>query len=277
MERGRRSAEQGDCMNRIDPLQYGAYISLAEAHDCGSVYPQSIAEGIQEGDIFTLAAHGHEQVLFWAHCGFAYLAGDAGENFLEELYGLMADGKKQGARRFLFMTRDPHIEGYFAQKEDVAVEKRFLYTYSGDMEVSEPRLPDGFAVREIDGRILERISGQIVPSLFWKKADDFLERGKGYCIVRGDDIASWAFSAAVSTKEIDIGIETNAKYKRQGLAGIAAQKMIQYVIRQGKRPVWACHYRNTASAKTAEKLGFVRAAECSAITPEIKKRRYTGN
>lgn len=241
------------------------YISFAETHNCGSVYPLSVAEGIQEGDIFTDTAHGCKQVLFWTHCGFAYLAGEADESLLEELHEFMADGKKPDARRLLLMTRDPYIEEYFAQKDDIIIEKRFLFAYPENTEVPSLLLPAGFEIQEIDGQLLKKISGQIVPSLFWKNADDFLAKGKGYCIVCGDDIASWAFSAAVSSKEIDIGIETCEKYKQQGLGIIAARKMLQYVLGQDKRPVWACHAKNTASAKMAEKLGFTKVAECSVI------------
>lgn len=70
----------------------------------------------------------------------------------------------------------------------------------------------------------EIFSGKIVPSLFWRDGNDFLEKGKGYCITCDDDIASWAFSAAVSTKETDIGIETDCKYQQQGLGLIVTKK-----------------------------------------------------
>ena len=90
-------------------------------------------------------------------------------------------------------------------------------------------------------------------------------KGKGYCITCNNDVASWAFSAAVSTKEIDIGIETKSEYKQQGLGMIVANKMIQYTTQQAKEPVWACHYKNAASEKMAEKLGFIKVSECSVI------------
>lgn len=57
---------------------------------------------------------------------------------------------------------------------------------------------------------------------------------KGYCITCNNDIASWAFSAAVITKEIDIGIDTKPEYKQQGFGMIVANKMIQYTIEQAK-------------------------------------------
>ena len=43
------------------------------------------------------------------------------------------------------------------------------------------------------------------------------------------------------------------------------RKMIQYATQQAKKPVWACHYKNAASEKMAEKLGFIKVSECVII------------
>lgn len=40
-------------LQKISALQYADIVNIADAHDCGSVYPLSVAEGIQKGDIFT--------------------------------------------------------------------------------------------------------------------------------------------------------------------------------------------------------------------------------
>ena len=68
-----------------------------------------------------------------------------------------------------------------------------------------------------------------MPSLFWKDKYEFLKNGKGYCIIHGDDIAAWAFTAALSTEEIDIGIETSPKYQRCGL-GLVVVKTSECMI-----------------------------------------------
>lgn len=253
---------------KISPMRYPDFIAIADTHNCGKVYPLSIAEDIQEGDIFTSSMKNYNNVLFWAYCGFAYLSGEVGECFLEDIYELMLDRAKLDSRRFLLMTRDEYIQEYFKSKDDVIVEKRYLFKYSKNREIVESILPVGYELKEIDNQLLERISGKIIPALFWKDVNDFLAKGKGYCITCGNDITSWAFSAAISSKEIDIGIETNPKYKQQGLGLIVAQKMIQYTIEQEKEPVWACHYKNVASERMAEKLGFVKMSECSIIKCE---------
>lgn len=256
-------------LHKLNPLQYSNLISIANAHDSGRVYPLSVAEGIQEGDIYTSSVEDYDKVLFWTQSGFAYLSRAVDEFFLKDIYELMSDRSKLNDKRFLLMTRNKYIQEFFETKNEVNIEKRHLFEYAGDKIVDEFKLPPGYKLKEIDNELLKEISGTIVPSLFWKDVNDFFIKGKGYCISCGKDIATWAFSAAVSTKEIDIGIETNLKYKQQGLGMIVAKKMIQYTIDQAKKPVWACHYKNIASEKMAEKLGFVKVSECSVIKRKL--------
>lgn len=252
-------------MYKIKPLIYRDFIPLAEANRCGRVYPLSIAEGIQDGDIYIGAGKDCINILFCTYCGFAYLSAEADRYFMEEIHRMMQEKHQSNAGRFLLMTNEKAVEGYFASKDDIVLEKRYLFEYVGNKEYVESDIPAGCELKEIDQELLSGISGRIVPSLFWKNTESFLENGKGYCVVCGNDIASWAFSAAVSSKEIDIGIETNPTYRGNGFSILAARKMIQYTIAQGKNPVWACHYQNIASAKIAEKLGFIKNAECSII------------
>lgn len=250
-------------MREVACGEYVQYVNIASLNQCGKVYPLSIAEGIQSGDIFTYEENNKAEVLFWAHCGFAYHSEYVSDVFIKEIYAHMID--KNISRRFLLMTKNTKVENYFKLKKDVIIEKRYLFEYAYNEKNFKMLIPEGFEIKEVDESLLSKISGNIVPSLFWKRADDFLLKGKGYCVVHNEEVASWAFSAAVSSQEIDIGIETNLKYQKQGLGMIVAKRMMQYAIEQGKKPVWACHYQNTASAKMAEKLGFVKTGECTII------------
>lgn len=252
-------------LHKLDSIQYSDLISVAGTHTCGPVYPLSVAEGIQEGEVFSNSADALEKLLFWTQCGFAYFFGETDKAFLEDIYDIMADRNKMNEKRFVLMTKNEYTEKYFKTKDDVCIEKRYLFEYAGDKINNAFRLPTGYELKEIDHELLKKISGTIVPSLFWKDVNNFLTKGKGYCICYGDDVSTWAFSAAVSTKEIDIGIETNPKYKQQGLGMMVAKKMVQYVLAQSKQPVWACHYKNIASERMAEKLGFIKVSECSVI------------
>jgi len=247
-------------LRKLSKAQYSELISIAGVHNCGCVYPLSVAEGTQTGDIYTDSDGCSEKFLFWTQSGFSYLSGVVDNDFLNDIYRLMTDRRKPDGKRFLLMTKDQNVLDYFDSKEDVIAERRYLFEYTGQPKVYN--VPEGYELKETDNRSLDKISGTIVPGLFWSSADEFLAKGKGYCITCGEDIVSWAFSSAVSTDEIDIGIETNPDHKKKGLGIIVANEMIQYTLQQGKKPVWACHCKNTASEKMAEKLGFVKIGEC---------------
>lgn len=233
------------------------YIKYIDKTSCGSVYPFSIAEDFQQGDAFSDS----RSVLFWHYSGFAFLYGEYDDSFLDFVSDLMVNAD----RRLILFTNDVPVENYFRKIENAVIEKRLFFEYGKDVSPEIPKLPDGFELCEINAELIEKISGNITPYFSWDSAESFLEKGKGYCVVKGDTAAAWAFSAAVSSKEIDIGIETNSEYRRLGLAEIAAKKMIEYCFEQNKLPVWVCHQSNIASKKLAEKLGFVKTCECMTV------------
>ena len=69
-------------MYKINPLMYPELISVAEKHTCGKVYPLSVVEGFQEGEVLSISMKAYENVLFWAQCGFAYLSEKCDSSFL---------------------------------------------------------------------------------------------------------------------------------------------------------------------------------------------------
>lgn len=252
-------------MQIIERKKYPDYINYAADNVCGKVYPLSVSQGFQYGDIFSNFTNGGGAVLFWHYCGFAYLAGKIDENFLEEVYGFMQNGNNNFLRRFILMTDNEKAEKFFGLKENVYMERRYLFEYIGDKYPEIQPMPYGYEIKEINSELLAEIHGGIIPLLFWENSEDFLKKGKGYCIMDGENISAWAFSAAVSGSEIDIGVETAENYRGRGFAAAAAKMMIKYAFDAGKSPVWACHCNNTASKKLAEKIGFVKVSECSII------------
>ncbi|MDE7288530.1 MAG: GNAT family N-acetyltransferase [Oscillospiraceae bacterium] len=252
-------------MQKTDYKRYSDFIHYAANNDCGKVYPLSVSQGFQHGDIFTYSANNCEAVLFWHYCGFAYLAGKPDETFLEDVYKLMLNRDSTNSRRFILMTNNKDTEKFFRSKDGVCIDRRYLFEYTENQSPVIPIMPSGFEIKEINSELLSAIHGGIVPSLFWEKSENFLKKGKGYCILDGKNVAAWAFSAAVSSSEIDIGVETAENYRGRGLASVAAKMMIKYAFDVRKSPVWACHCNNDASKRLAEKIGFIKTSECSII------------
>ena len=246
-------------MQKVDKEHFARFINLAKENTCNTVYPMSVAEGFQAGDIYTDCLESPTFALFWHVSGFAYLTGRPDKEYLDDIYKLMENTAGTNARRFILELKDEEIASYF-QKKNVEKHPRYRFRLQ-EKETFEQILPEGYELKEVDADILLKIFGNIVPSIFWRSGKEFLEKGKGYCIMYGKEVVSVAFSAAVSSEQVDIGIETAEAHRRKGLAAIVARKMVAYVKSVHKEPVWDCNVANVGSRCTAEKVGFEIVAE----------------
>ena len=244
-------------MKQVATADYPAYMQQARAASGDHVYPCSIAEGIQSGEIYTDGS----AVLFHHYCGFAYLSGKPDAAFLREITERFFGDAPQ-PRRFVLITDQPEVIAYYTANPAICAEKRFYFRADKAPEIA---VPDGFALSEITAEHLSRLQGRIIPAFSWENAAQFLQHGFGTCVLQDDAIAACAFSSAVTSEFVDIGIETQEAFRRKGLAVCAAAAVMQAIIRQGKTPVWACHAANTGSVKTAQKLGFRQTHTCTVL------------
>ena len=232
---------------------------LTDPESCGAVYPLSVIQGYQTGLVLT--DHALQTVLIWHCCGFANLFGKVTENILAEIAEMMQN--PQPYSRMILMTQDKTVREYFSLQENFLQEERLYYRYNKTFLKTE-----NSESTEISLDILPRIKGRITPGFSWTNDEQFLNKGKGQCVMQNGEPAAWAFSAAVSDTEIDIGVETKEAYRRCGFAAKVASAMTAYAISQGKRPVWACHAMNTGSRRLAESIGFVQCDSCTTIRYE---------
>lgn len=245
----------------LDKAEYRGLTVNIDKDSCAPVYALSIAEGLQEGDIFTAG----EGVLFRHYCGFALIYGNTDQAFLEEVYNCFLSPNSSLERRFVLFAEDERAVKFFEGRDNLVIERRFFYRYPENSTLPEISLPEGFELARIDEDNFDSIKGRITPLFSWKGKEDFLCNGCGWCVMHGDIPSAWAFSAALSSDEVDIGVETLEEYRGKGLALIVAKAMIRYCMQEGKRPVWACHSGNIASQRLAEKAGFVKCGECFTV------------
>ncbi|MED4953615.1 GNAT family N-acetyltransferase [Paenibacillus macerans] len=99
--------------------------------------------------------------------------------------------------------------------------------------------------------------GAVVPRFFWKDEVEFERMGVGFSLICEGEIAATAFSAFITEKELEIGIETAEKYRGRGFAAAVCSALIDYCLWQGLGPVWSCRRENEGSYRLAQKLGFV--------------------
>ena len=144
-------------MQKIEPKNYINYVDYIDKSGCGKVYPRSIAESIQTGDIFINSCGNSSSVLYWHYSGFAFLYGVCDEHFLEDIYNFMSDKNNTAQRRFILIVNNESGERFFRAKKEVVIESRYFFEYSKDYPVIEAALPSGYKLCEIDKELLEKI------------------------------------------------------------------------------------------------------------------------
>ncbi len=227
------------------------YINFASRCSADRVYPMSVAQGFQSGDIVCDRTTGTRAVMFWHYSGFAYISGEPDGEFLQTVLRDYILCERE--RRFVLITDDPEVISFFSEKEDVTFDRRAEYRYCGAV----PSACDcEYRIERITEENVGAIRGRITPSFSWDSEERFFKNGFGYVALDGDKVASAAFSAAVSSDEVDIGVESAEEYRRQGLAKTLTNIMCRDIVSIGKRPVWAHSVTNTGSGRTALGCGF---------------------
>ncbi len=242
-------------MFALPTIEFSKVVHLADHSSSNRVYPLSVVEGVQTGKVFVNSVENPTCALIWHYCGFYYLLGEPDELFLTESAELIRR-QKNNLKCFIIEDNNPQCDAYFSKEPDIIRQERYRFSLDESKDISFT-IPPGFQLKELDADMLARLEGKIIPSFSWDSMSEFLDKGKGFCLLYGEEIASVAFSSGISHDEIDIGIETKEAFRMQGLAAIVAKKMIQYVLEVGKTPTWECHMGNLGSKHTAEKVGFV--------------------
>jgi len=122
----------------------------------------------------------------------------------------------------------------------------------------ESELPDGCELRKIDRSLVARIPKEIDAdfSLFWESADDFLDNGIGYCLMRDNRILSVANAAFPLKRQTTIGVATAPDHQGKGYSTLTCRPLIEYCMRKGVQPCFTTGADNVAARSVARKLGF---------------------
>jgi len=244
-------------MIELEKDNYDSVKKFASANTCDKVYPFSILEGRQVGRVFVDSVDNMSSVLFWHYCGFSYLTGNPTETFLNSISSLIKQEYEPNQRRCALQIKNGDWDNYFSNVSGIIRAERYRFLYNQDKyNARSLSLQSGYEIRELDKKILSKLEGRIIPSFSWDSSEEFLEKGKGYCILHEDEVVTVAFTAAISDTEVDIGMETNEKYRKQGFGKFVATRMVKDILKSNKIPKWECNTNNLGSKAIAESVGF---------------------
>jgi RimJ/RimL family protein N-acetyltransferase len=83
-----------------------------------------------------------------------------------------------------------------------------------------------------------------------------LENSFEFIIKKGTEEVSKCCSVYIGDGKVEISIETDERYRRQGFASIVSNVFIEYCLGKGLEPNWSCWDYNKPSFELALKLGF---------------------
>lgn len=240
-------------MERLTDLSKVGY--LLDRINCEKEYPFSIFERRQSGEIYTDDPNAPSCALFWHYCGFAHFAGKCDERILSDiLYMMKVPTEGHSGRLVLQADKDSQIGAMLRNSSETLEKERYVFIYENPLPDIHPS--EGCSITPVTEDNYHLIKGRITPPFSWSSKEEFLANGFGVCIEKDGRILSCAFSAAVSDRLVDIGVETAEDCRGRGLGRAAAYAMAQEILRRGKTPTWGCDTMNKASMKLALSVGF---------------------
>lgn len=199
---------------------------------------------------------------------FIYLAGDAG-NGHEEMKALSP-----------FLLLMPSSPGWIelAEKLHGARLKSFpRYSFSPE-KLSPEHLaalgnvsPYQDAVERIDSVTAAQVRAEkdsFIDLSDFDSADDFVQRGIGYCVRAGAKLIGAAYSSLVCSRGIEVSLFVEPDHRCKGMATALARQLLRYCLERGMEPHWDA--ANLESCALAEKLGYRPAGTYTAyyLQPE---------
>lgn len=125
-------------------------------------------------------------------------------------------------------------------------------------------VPDGMELVAIDERIAKvAFDSQWAIEYVeqYESPEDFVKRGFGYALIKDEDVCCIAPAFSFYDEGIDVGIATNPAYRKQGLATIAAARLVHECKKRGLIANWDA--ANAVSLRLSQKLGYRLQGEYS--------------
>lgn len=207
---------------------------------------------------------------------FLYFGGDSASKNAEALVRSIPLDEKE----VIVVCEDKDWEKLFknvwANKFDTW--NRFAIKKEGDIFDREKlqsyidKLDPKYVIKRIDGELYQKcLENELYIDFVYgfDSEEDFLSRGIGFCAMLGDDIVGGCSSYSVYASGVEIEVDTDEKYRGQGIAAATSATMILYCLEHGLYPSWDA--ANMTSVRLAERLGYHLSHEYECYYIDLEK------
>jgi RimJ/RimL family protein N-acetyltransferase len=225
-----------------------------------------VLEGNSPGRVFVDHLDEPRTAFVHTNAGFSYLVGSSQNGAFNQAFKKLLDDRLFPEIK---ISNDPTLVFYpLSDSWEVPLKKtldgrrvldlfrkQFIFNPKKFISSSnrQKQIPAGFQMQHIDQASMERFGADMFP---WESPQAFLKTGFGFWLLKDNEIACECSSVFIGGGAVEINIHTNEKYRRQGLAAIAATAFISECLDRGLHPNWECWWDNQPSISLAQKLGF---------------------
>jgi len=248
-------------MKELSRNEFGKIKFLAEEAKNNRALIFSVIEKKHPGRVFVNKLDNPHFALIVTRVNFMFVLGDVlfdqdEKTLSRTLFGKVLSDLEEKAI-ILFSYSEPTrkaVERIFQKKEGIRISrKQFKLTINPDLmekyrKIKE-EVPQGFRLEKMDNMLGEKAGLK-------KEIADFSGDAFGFCLLQGEEIASFCYSIFLGGGEAEVDIKTNEKFQGKGLASIVAAAFIMECFQKGLVPNWATWPYREASIALAHKLGF---------------------
>lgn len=255
----------------LSPDLYSRLTPLLEPPGTQHLILQALVDGSSPGTIYVDNVE-HPQCALMDSAEGRFLLGDPTHNrfnlalrhFFERLFA----GEREAWEEELVLTCYPDQWSEVLRTTLVPFRPPFrsprrYYRFDTPRVAYRSRIPADMVLRPVDQAVLsDPTYVNYKEILFWIEKDfgsitAFLATGFGVCLVHGHKIVSWSLTDCIRGNFCEIGIETDADYRRRGLATIVTAAMVEECQRRELNQIgWHCWESNLGSIGVAEAVGF---------------------
>lgn len=132
----------------------------------------------------------------------------------------------------------------------------FKFNESSFRDQASSKLPTGVSVAPISEETFNEFGSLVVPRFFWSSFSQFTNNAKGFELRENDQVVAVAFSAFLTSSELELGMEVDPEKRKLGYGVLVSAQLIEYCIANILTPVWSCNFSNKGSYNLAQKLSF---------------------
>ena len=131
-----------------------------------------------------------------------------------------------------------------------------LETSNDTFETLLQKVPFDCEVRRMNRQIIKRCLWRDMHASACGSIEDFLAKGLGFCLMKGDEILCEAYATFWGGGKVEIGAITRKPYRGLGYASVTCAHLILACEERDYQTYWSCRKDNVASASVARKLGY---------------------